>query len=74
MKNYLCQSVAARVNELRGEMSVSELADRSEVSRSTVDALLNGRVDNVTIDTIARLCDVLGVSIQEFFNSTSFDK
>jgi len=74
MKTVICKNAAKRFNVLRGEMSISELADKSEVSRSTVDALLNRRVDNVNLDTVERLCDGLGISIQDFFDDPVFDK
>ena len=51
------------------KLSKIDIASRMKVSRTTLDNLLNGA--DVKVSTIENLADVLGVSVAEFFDSTS---
>ena len=44
----------------------------SGVTQSTVNNIVSGRNNSATISTIKKLCDGLGITIQEFFASSLF--
>jgi transcriptional regulator with XRE-family HTH domain len=61
----LCNvSRALNLRELRGDISVLELARRSGVARGTIAALESGD-GNPTLDTLYALADALGVPLSE---------
>lgn len=53
-------------------MSINKLATESAVSPSTIKNILYGKSVNPGIVTIKMLCDGLGISIFEFFNTEEF--
>lgn len=70
------EAVTARILELCREqnISVNKLSSLSGVTQSTVNNIVSGRNNSTTISTIKKLCDGLGISIEEFFNSDLFQK
>ena len=60
-----------RLCEEKG-MSIHKLATESAVPPSTIKNILYGKSVNPGIVTIKMLCDGLGVSITEFFNTPEF--
>ncbi|MBR5948068.1 MAG: helix-turn-helix transcriptional regulator [Clostridia bacterium] len=68
-------AVANRFSGLCREMGirVNALANISGVTPSTVYSLLDPRRGDVSIITIKKLCDGLGISLSEFFNAPEFD-
>ncbi len=54
------------------EISVNKLSSMSGVTQSTVNNIVSGRNNSTTISTIKKLCDGLGITIEEFFNSELF--
>ena len=60
-----------RVCEEKG-MSIHKLATESAVPPSTIKNILYGKSVNPGIVTIKMLCDGLGISITEFFNTPEF--
>ena len=54
---------------LENNIKPNELANRSGVTPSTVYSLLDKRRRDVSIITIKKLCDGLGITIQDFFHS-----
>lgn len=50
----------------------NELARRAGISPSSVYSLFNDNRRDVSILTIKKLCDGLGISIKEFFDSNIF--
>lgn len=58
--------IAKRVRELREarEMTQSELADEMKTSQSTVSKIESGRDSNLTIETLGKLSDALGVELR----------
>ena len=44
----------------------------SGVTQSTVNNIVSGRNNSATISTIKKLCDGLGITIQDFFASSLF--
>lgn len=54
------------------EISINALSTRSGVTQSTVNNIVSGRNNSATISTIKKLCDGLGITIQDFFDSDLF--
>ena len=53
-------------------LSVNKLSNMSGVTQSTVNNIVSGRNHSATISTIKKLCDGMGITIEEFFNSELF--
>lgn len=68
------QAVRERIIELCREhgISINKLSDMSGVTQSTVNNIVSGRNNSATVATIKKLCDGLGITIQDFFNSDLF--
>lgn len=54
------------------EITVNKLAIMSGVTQSTLNNIVSGRNNSVTLSTLKKLCDGLEISIQDFFNSKIF--
>ena len=67
--------VVARFQELCRErhMTSNELANLSGVTPSTVYSLFDPRRREVSIATIKKLCDGLGITLGAFFSTPDFD-
>lgn len=67
-------AVGERILELcrEREISVNKLCSMSGVTQSTVNNIINRRNNSTTISTIKKLCDGLGISLEEFFHSDVF--
>lgn len=68
------EAVKERILELCREQSISinKLSSMSGVTQSTVNNIVSGRNNSTTISTIKKLCDGLGITIEEFFDSDLF--
>ena len=68
------EAVKERILELCREhdISVNKLSIMSGVTQSTVNNIVSGRNNSATVSTIKKLCDGLGITIEEFFNSELF--
>lgn len=68
------EAVKERILELCRERSISinKLSSMSGVTQSTVNNIVSGRNNSATISTIKKLCDGLGIAIEEFFDSELF--
>ena len=68
------EAVKERILELCREhdISVNKLSSMSGVTQSTVNNIASGRNNSATVSTIKKLCDGLGITIEEFFNSELF--
>lgn len=68
-------AVAARFQQLCDERNIklNELANWSGVTPSTVYSMMDKRRRDVSIITIKKFCDGLGISLGEFFSSPEFD-
>ena len=68
------EAVRERILELCREynISVNKLSDMSGVTQSTVNNIVNGRNHSTTVSTVKKLCDGLGITIEEFFQSELF--
>ena len=67
-------AVRERILELcrTNNISVNKLCDMSGVTQSTVNNIISGRNRSATVSTVKKLCDGLGISIEDFFNSDLF--
>jgi transcriptional regulator with XRE-family HTH domain len=54
-------------------MTINRLANLSAVPPSSVKNILYGKSQNPKIVTIKLLCDVLGITLGEFFDTKEFD-
>ena len=63
-----------RILELCKErgITVNKLAILSGVTQSTLNNIISGRNNSVTVSTLKKLCDGLEVSITEFFDTEYF--
>ena len=68
------EAVKERILELCREhdISVNKLSSMSGVTQSTVNNIVSGRNNSAIVSTIKKLCDGLGITIEEFFNSELF--
>ena len=69
------EAVRLRIVELcqENEITVNKLATMSGITQSTLNNIVSGRNRSTTIGTIQKICDGLGMTIQEFFESNLFD-
>lgn len=63
-----------RILELCDEngITVNKLSTLSGITQSTLNNIISGRNNSTTISTIKKLCDGLGITIIEFFNTEDF--
>ena len=68
------EAVKERILELcvENKISVNKLSSMSGVTQSTVNNIVSGRNNSTTVSTIKKLCDGLGITIEEFFHSELF--
>lgn len=72
------QAVAARIRELLEEsgMALNKLSIESGVAKSVLHGTLVGnppRVQNTSIRTIQKICQVFDISLRDFFDTELFD-
>lgn len=72
----MLEAIIKRLKELVDEknMSLYSLSYKSAVPYSTVKNIFNGSSKNPGIVTIKLLCDGMGITITEFFNSPIFEE
>ena len=68
------EAVRYRILQLCEErnLSVNKLSSISGVTQSTVNNIISGRNHSTTVSTLQKLCDGLGITIQDFFRSDLF--
>ena len=68
------EAVRQRIIQLCQErdISINKLSSISGVTQSTVNNIAGGRNNSATVSTIKKLCDGLGITIDEFFHSDLF--
>ena len=68
------EAVAKRILELCEErgITVNRLCTISGVTQSTVNNIISGRNQTVTLSTVKKLCDGLEITIQDVFASDLF--
>ena len=67
--------IAKRFQQLCRERDIrpNELATLSGVTPSTVYSMLNPVGRNISVVTVKNLCDGLGITLGDFFNTPEFD-
>ena len=55
-------------------MTINKLATESGIAPSTIKNILYGKSQNPGIVTLKMLCDGLGITLIEFFNTEEFKK
>lgn len=70
----LNQAIVQRIYDLCDErnLTYTRLCTLSGVSQSTIGNIVNRKVTSPTVATIKRLCDGLGITLSEFFESELF--
>lgn len=68
------EAVRERIIELcrQRDISINRLCAMSGVTQSTVNNIVSGRNNSTTVSTIKKICDGLGITIEEFFGSDLF--
>ena len=68
------EAVRLRILQLCDEygISVNKLSNISGVTQSTVNNIVSGRNNSTTVSTVKKLCDGLGITIEEFFGCEIF--
>ncbi len=68
------EAVRLRILQLceANSISINKLSSISGVTQSTVNNIISGRNNSTTVSTIKKLCDGLGITIDEFFHSELF--
>jgi transcriptional regulator with XRE-family HTH domain len=68
------EAVRQRIIQLCQErdISINKLSSISGVTQSTVNNIVSGRNNSATVSTVKKLCDGLGITIEEFFSSELF--
>lgn len=71
----LTTAVRNRILQLCGEqqISINRLSTRSGIPASSLKNILYGKSQNPKIKTIKILCDGLGITLAEFFNTEVFN-
>ncbi len=70
----ISEAVSKRILSLCEErnITVNKLCTLSAVTQSTVNDIVNQKAKNIGIVTIKKLCDGLGISVEEFFSYSLF--
>lgn len=68
------EALRLRILELcdQRNISINKLSTISGVTQSTVNNIVSGRNHSTTVSTIQKLCDGLGITVEEFFHSALF--
>lgn len=71
----LHEAVGKRILEYCDERDITpnKLCTTSGVIQSTVNSIFSGRSRNPKLATVLYLCDGLGITLKEFFDSPLFD-
>ena len=71
----LSDAVAKRIMEYCEERKITpnKLCTMSGVIQSTVNSIFSGRSSNPKLGTIECLCEGLGITLKDFFDSPLFD-
>lgn len=69
------EAVSKRIIELcnQHDMAINSLANSAGISPSTIYSMLNRKSQNPGVVSLQKICDGLGISLREFFDSDIFD-
>jgi len=54
-------------------LSINKLANKSIITQSTLNNIINQNSKNTKLLTIVRICDGLGIKVKDFFDDPIFD-
>ena len=65
------EAVKIRIMDLcqQRSLNINQLSLMCGITQSTLNNIVNGRNRSTTVSTIQKICDGLGINIQEFFAS-----
>ena len=68
------EATRLRMLELCDEngITVNKLSTICGITQSTLGNITSGRNNSATVSTIKKICDGLGITIQDFFNAELF--
>lgn len=71
---YVSKAVGQRILNLCSEYgyTVNHLSELSGITQSTVSDIVNGKSKNVGVVTLQKLCEGLGITLEEFFTDPLF--
>lgn len=71
----ISEAIVKRLFQLCDEhkITINKLSTISGVTQSTVSDIVNGTTSNAGIATIKKLCDGLGITIRDFFDTDLFN-
>lgn len=55
------------------EITINKLATICGLTQSTLNNIISGRNNSLTVSTLKKICDGLDITIIEFFDSHHFD-
>ncbi len=69
------EAVSKRIFELcsKHDLAVNSLANSAGMPPSTIYSMLNEKSKNPGVVSLQKICDGLGISLREFFDSDIFD-
>ncbi len=69
------EAVRCRIIELCKEhnITVNKLSTISGITQSTLNNIVSGRNNTTTVSTIKKICDGLGITVLDFFNTDLFN-
>jgi len=73
----LRRAIALRISNLMVKNKIPSqyaVCKEAGITESTLRNIINESYEGTNIKTLIRICDGLGVSIQEFFNDDLFDR
>lgn len=68
------EAIRQRIIDLCNEhdINVNQLSLMCGMTQSTLNNIVNGRNHSTTVSTIQKICDGLGITIQDFFSPDYF--
>ena len=69
---YYTKAVGKRLKEQN--LTQTDFATKSNISRITINRTINGKVDVVTFETLLAFCKTLDISLKAFFASELFNE
>lgn len=70
----ISEAVVSKILNICDErnVTINKLSNICGITQSTIDNIVNGNSKNPKLLTIVRLCDGLGITMQEFFSDPIF--
>lgn len=69
------EAIKIRIMNLceKNNITVNKLATLCGITQSTLSNIISLRNNSTTVSTIKKICDGLGITLVEFFDSEEFD-